>query len=108
MAGLMAGAGLKVAGAGTSTRTAGARVPPHNWENYDFGPPPPITDRLNQGPFSAYGPDATAPGADVVMATTPSGEVVPNHGMGLVTYICDEAGPPRVEGEPLETSIEKL
>jgi hypothetical protein len=97
--GLMAGAGWK---------TADARIPPHNWENFDFGPPPAITDRLNQGPFSTYGPDATSPGADVVMATTPSQVVVPNYGMGMVTYLCDEAGPPRVDGETLETSIEKL
>lgn len=84
------------------------RVPPHNWEHYDFGPAPHITDRLNQGPFSAYGHDATAPGAGVVMASNPSDVAVPNRGMGLVTYICDEAGPPRVEGESLQTSIEKL
>ncbi len=97
--GVMAGAGLQpVAG----------RVPPHNWENYDFGPPPEITDRLNQGPFSAYGPDATAAGADVIMATTPSRLIVRNPGMGMVTYICDEAGPPNVAGESLFKSIDKL
>lgn len=87
---------------------AGARIPPHNWENYDFGPPPVITDRLYQGPFTAYGPDATAPGAWVVMATTPSKTPVPNRGMGLVAYVCDEAGPPKVPGESLYTSIDKL
>jgi len=113
MAGLLAGAGLKATGANpTEARAAGAnpppRVPPHNWDHYDFGPPPAVTDRLNQGPFSAYGPDATAPGADVVMATGPSKAVVPNRGMGLVTYLCDEAGPPKVEGESLETSLENL
>lgn len=113
MAGLLAGAGLRSAGADINTSDAGLnpavpRVPPHNWEHYDFGPPPQVTDRLNQGPFSAYGPDATAPGADVVMATTPSKAPVPNAGMGMVTYICDEVGPPRVPGESLETSIEKL
>jgi len=42
------------------------------------------------------------------MATTPSKIPVPNVGMGMVTYICDEAGPPVVEGESLEYSIEKL
>jgi hypothetical protein len=42
------------------------------------------------------------------MATNPSKKMVPNPGMGLVTYICDEAGPPRVPGESLETSIEEL
>jgi len=94
MAGILAGTGM--------------RVPPHNWEGYDFGPPPTGPDRLNQGPFSAYGPDATAAGAEVVMATHPSKLVVPNPGMGMVTYICDEAGPPKVPGESLETSIEAL
>lgn len=94
--------------AGVSWKTINARVAPHNWNNYDFGPPPKITDRLNQGPFSAYGPDATAPGAEVVMVTTPSKAVVPNYGMGLITYICDEAGPPQLKGESLYDSIEKL
>ena len=98
LAGLLAGSSLKLA----------ARVPPHNWEDYDFGPPPAGDRRLNQGPFSAYGTDATAPGADVVMSTHPSFKPVPNPGMGLVTYICDEAGPPRIEGESLEKSIEDL
>ncbi|MDX2429455.1 MAG: hypothetical protein QNK35_00890 [Bacteroides sp.] len=104
LAGLMTGAGLPIVASSSPIR----RVPPHNWDKYDFGPPPPITDRLNQGPFSAYGPDATAPGAEVVMATTSSKLAVHNPGMGLVTYICDEAGPPKVEGESLETSIENL
>lgn len=94
--------------AGASWKSASARIPPHNWYNYDFGPPPAITDRLYQGPFSAYGPDATAPGADVIMVTTPSKLVVPNYGMGLVTYICDEVGPPQIDNETLYTSIEKL
>ncbi|MEX2370121.1 MAG: twin-arginine translocation signal domain-containing protein [Bacteroidales bacterium] len=97
--GVMAGAGL---------HTLDARVPPHNWEDYDFGPRPEITDRLNQGPFSAYGPDATAPGAGVVMVTTPSKRMVHNFGMGMVTYICDEAGPPKRNGQSLEAAIEDL
>jgi hypothetical protein len=99
LAGMVAGVGWK---------SASARIPPHNWEGYDFGSPPQITDRLFQGPFSAYGPDATAPGADVIMVTTPSDKVVKNYGMGMVTYLCDEAGPPKIQGETLEESIEKL
>ena len=35
------------------------------------------------------------------MALTPSREVVPNYGMGLITYICDEVGPARKDGETL-------
>ena len=30
---------------------AQANVPAHNWGKYDFGSGPPVTDRLNQGPF---------------------------------------------------------
>lgn len=94
--------------AGLNWQTASAKIPAHNWDGYDFGPAPSITERLYQGPFSNYGPEAVAPGASVVMTTTPSKKVVPNYGMGLVTYICDEVGPPKVEGETLEESIEKL
>jgi hypothetical protein len=79
-------------------------VPPHNWDGYDFGSGPPVRDRLNQGPF----PYELVPGWEVVMATTPSDEIVPNFGMGLVTYVCDEVGPPQKDGEPLSQSIEKL
>lgn len=71
--------------------TAAAAVKPHNWFGYDFGPGPAAPDRLYQGPF----PDASIPGAELVMATTPSEAIVPNFGMGLMIYLCDEAGPPR-------------
>jgi len=93
---------------GVSFSFLDSKIPPHNWEGYNFGPPPTITDRLNQGPFHNYGPDANAPGADVVMTTTSASGKVPNFGMGMVTYICDEVGPPKVKGEDLRTSIEKL
>jgi len=42
------------------------------------------------------------------MATTPSEEVVPNPGMGLITYVCDEVGPPHKDGESLAQSLENL
>ncbi len=93
---------------GTVWAFPSAKIPPHNWGGYDFGPPPPITDRLFQGPFSNYGPDANAPGGEVAMTTTPSLKAVPNFGMGLVTYVCDEVGPPKVKRENLRDSIEKL
>lgn len=83
------------------------KIPAHNWDGYDFGPPPPITDRLYQGPFTNYGPEANAPGS-VVMATTPAKQPIRNYGMGLVTYLCDEVGPPKVPGETLRESMEKL
>ncbi len=42
------------------------------------------------------------------MATTPSEAVVPNYGMGLITYVCDEVGPARKDGETLAQSLENL
>lgn len=83
-------------------------VPAHNWDGYDFGSGPAVTDRLNQGPFPTYAPEDVLPGSEVIMATTPSKERVHNYGMGLVTYISDEMGPPKTKGETLEKSIEKL
>jgi hypothetical protein len=83
---------------------ASARVPVHNFEAYPFGAGPPVADRLYQGPFSAD----DYPSWDVVMATTPSEEVVPNYGMGLITYVCDEVGPPHKDGETLAQSLENL
>lgn len=85
----------------------GTKVQPHNWDGYDF-PPPAISNRLDQGPFSTYGPEANAPGAFVVMATTPSKKPLNNFGAGMVTYICDEVGPPKIKGETLREAIEKL
>ena len=35
---------------------AQAKVPAHNWGNYDFGSGPKVTDRLDQGPFPQYPP----------------------------------------------------
>jgi hypothetical protein len=40
---------------------APAKVAAHNWSNYDFGPGPHVADRLNQGPFPQYPPDAVIP-----------------------------------------------
>ena len=104
---------LQVGGAAALTGGFGvvpaeARVPEHNWDGYDFGAGPPVVDRLYQGPFPQYEPEAVVPGSYVVSSTTPSRDPVPNFGMGLVTYVCDEAGPPRVAGESLRTSLEKL
>ncbi len=92
--------GAAAALVGLGIRPARAQVQPHNWDGFNFGTGPTITDRLNQGPFPVPG--------NVVMTTTPSREVVPNYGMGLVTYVCDEAGPPKIKGESLGKSLEKL
>ena len=94
--------------AGVMPDSAKAFVPAHNWDGYDFGGGPAITNRLNQGPFPTYKPEDVISGAEVIMATTPSKKRVPNYGMGLATYLCDEMGPARKAGESLEKSPEKL
>jgi hypothetical protein len=81
-----------------------AFIPPHNFDKFDFGPGPAVQDRLNQGPF----PADLYPSWTVVMALTPSEEVVPNFGMGLVTYLCDEVGLLPREGMGLEAALEDL
>lgn len=48
---------------------ATAFVPAHNWDKYDFGSGPPITDRWNQGPSPPYAPQEVVQGCSVVMAT---------------------------------------
>jgi len=83
---------------------AAAYVPPHNFDKYDFGSGPSIHDRLNQGPF----PADLYPSWTVVMALTPSDEVVPNYGMGLVTYLCDEIGFETSPTKKVETALEEL
>ena len=62
---------------GAAAQPAHAFVPAHNWGKYDFGSGPAITDRLNQGPFPQYAPEAVIPTDDVVMATTRTSEIVP-------------------------------
>ena len=76
---------------------AQAKVPAHNWGSYDFGSGPTVNDRLNQGPFPQYPPDAVIPTDDVVMTTTSTEEVVPNFGKGLVTYITADSGPDEIK-----------
>ncbi|MGA8530375.1 MAG: hypothetical protein WB622_11720 [Acidobacteriaceae bacterium] len=73
-------------------------VPAHNWGKYDFGLGPAVADRLNQGPFPQYPPDAVIPTDDVVMTTMPSDEVVPNYGKGLITYITADKGTEEIQG----------
>jgi hypothetical protein len=87
---------------------ANAQYVEHNWSNYDWGGGPPVLDRLNQGPFTNYGVDANAPGGEVVMATSPSRDIVPNYGMGLTAYVSGDIGPPRLPGQSLERSIEDI
>jgi hypothetical protein len=83
---------------------AAAYIPPHNFDKYDFGAGPPVRDRLNQGPF----PADVYPSWNVVMALTPSEEMVHNYGMGLVTYLCDEKELLRPAGGNVESALEEL
>jgi hypothetical protein len=87
---------------------AAAKVPTHNWGSYNFGPGPQVTDRLNQGPFPQYAPDAVIPTDDVVMTTTSSQEVVPNYGKGLVTYITADSGTEEIKSDNVSRGIEEL
>ena len=87
---------------------ARANVPAHNWGKYDFGCGPPVNDRLNQGPFPQYPPDAVIPTDDVVMTTTSSEDVVPNYGKGLVTYITADSGTEEIKSDNIPQAIEDL
>jgi hypothetical protein len=84
--------------------SAAAYIPPHNFDKCDFGSGPAVQNRLNQGPF----PADVYPSWNVVMALTPSTEVVPNYGMGMVTYLCDEVELQRVSEQSQEAALEAL
>jgi hypothetical protein len=90
------------------TSKAQGTVPAHNWGKYDFGSGPAVTDRLNQGPFSQYPPDAVIPTDDVVMTTTSSEDAVPNYGKGLVTYITADSGTDEIKSDNIPQAIEDL
>jgi hypothetical protein len=96
------------AAAELATSKAQAFVPAHNWGKYDFGSGPPVSDRLNQGPFPQYPPDAVIPTDDVVMTTTPSEEAVPNYGKGLITYITADMGTEEIKSDNIPQAIEEL
>jgi len=89
-------------------KPANAHIPAHNWDRYDFGSGPAVKDRLYQGPFPQYEPEAFLPGSEVVMATTPSKDIVPNFGMGLTVYISGDYWPPRTQGDTIEKYCEDL
>jgi hypothetical protein len=90
------------------TGKAKAFVPAHDWAKHDFGSGPPLADRLNQGPFSQYPPDAVIPTDEVVMTTTPSEEVVSNYGKGLITYITADMGTDEIKSDDIPQAIEDL
>ena len=82
-------------------------IPSHNWEKYDFGSGPEVKDRLYQGPFPQYAPENFF-GGMVIQYTTPGKQLLNCFGMGLTAYIAGDLGAPHVEGESLETTIDKL
>ncbi len=90
------------------TGIAHGLVRAHNWDKYDFGSGPTVTDRLNQGPFPQYPPDSVIPTDEVVMTTTPSEEVVPNYGKGLITYITADMGTEEIKSDNVSQAIEEL
>ena len=49
--------------ASTTVKESSAYLVAHNWDKYDFGSGPPVKDRLNQGPFPQYAPEALFPGS---------------------------------------------
>jgi hypothetical protein len=104
---LKRGSALAVS-AGIGAEPAQGIVPAHNWGQYDFGSGPQVSDRLNQGPFPQYPPDATIPSDEVVMTTTPSDEVVPGYGKGLVTYITADMGTAEIKSDNIPQAIEDL
>src|SRR4029078_5373646 len=63
-------------------------VPTHNWDNYDFGAGPQVTDRLNQGPFGIEQDE----GWYTVLVTSQSTKPIKNYGFGLVGYTWGEGG----------------
>jgi len=87
---------------------AQAKVPAHTWGNYDLGSGPQVADHLDQGSFPQYPPDAIVPTDEVVMTTTSSEEVVPNHGKGLVTYITADSGTEEIKSDNIPQATEDL
>ena len=94
--------------ASASVKESSAYLVAHNWDKYDFGSGPPVKDRLNQGPFPQYPPEALFPGSDVVMTTVASLEPVPNYGRGLITYLAADSGTAEIIGEDKPKEIEAL
>ena len=82
-------------------------IPSHNWDCYDFGSGPQVTDRLNQGPFGIEQDE----GWYTVLVTSQSEKPLRNYGLGLVGYTWEESGPSlaaRNGTETLEQHVEKL
>jgi len=102
-------ASVATAGAfGVGATRGRGMVRAHNWEKYDFGSGPEVRDRLNQGPFPQYIPDAAIPSDEVVMTTTPAEEAVSAFGKGLVTYITADMGTEEIKSDNVSQEIQNL
>jgi hypothetical protein len=91
----------------TMSPTTAQDVPTHNWDKYDFGAGPKVSDRLNQGPFGIEQDQ----GWYTVLVTSQSNKPVKNYGLGLIGYTWEEGGPSliaRAGNETLEQHVEKL
>ena len=102
---LQAGAALSIASG--LPQVKGQEVPAHNWDQYDFGSGPQITDRLNQGPFGIEQDQ----GWYTILVTSQSNKPVKNYGLGLMGYTWEEGGPSlaaRAGTETLEQNVEKM
>jgi len=97
-----------LAALGIGAKSAQGRVWTHNWDKYDFGSGPPVTDRLYQGPFPQFPPDALIPETTMVMTTTPSEDVIPHYGKGFTTYITADMGINEIEDDNKIKGIEDL
>jgi hypothetical protein len=100
--------GAAGAGAAAVPDALSAFVPAHRWDGYEWGTAPPVPDRLNQGPFPQYPPEEVLPGSEVGMATTPSRDIVPGYGMGLITYVTGDFGAATFRGLDMEKEIDAL
>jgi hypothetical protein len=88
--------------------TARARIASHNWNACDYGTGPTARDRLYQGPFPQYPPEAFVPDSDVVMTTSASREIVPNFAMGLTVYVSGDYWPMRTGTDSMEKYLDDL
>ncbi|HJT69456.1 MAG TPA: hypothetical protein VJ731_04615 [Terriglobales bacterium] len=88
-----------------ASRHVFADVPDHLWGGYF--PPPPVANRLNQGPFGISQDE----GWYTIFVTDPSREHIRNFGTGLVGYTWEENGPAlgvQCGRETLEQAVEKM
>ncbi len=101
-------AGVAMAGVGAlAPRQIWADVPDHQWEGYNFGCPPPVSNRLDQGPFGISQDE----GWFTIFVTQPSRNHIRNFGTGLVGYTWEENGPAltvQCGKQTLEQAVEKM